>query len=248
MRVGVFGRGRLGGAIAEIARADPELEIVWAVGRDGTPSGKVDVAIDASAAEAVEEHLDWSLANAVPLVIGATGWSGVRLEERIGRRIGVVVAPNFSLTVALYVHLATVLARFAAAAEDRDPYVVEHHHARKADAPSGTARLLARAILDACPRKTEWVTPASGHRLAPHQLCVSSVRAGHTYSSHVVGVDSPSEVLELHHAARSARPYAEGALAAARWIAGRKGLFTMGDVARDVLGPVLSPANGGVSP
>ena len=247
MRIGIFGRGRLGGAIAEVACSDPRFEIAWIVGRDGSPSLPVDVAVDASAAGAVEAHLDWCVANGVPLLIGATGWSVGRLEERVGRRIGVVVAPNFSLTVALYVHLAAVLARFAAAAEDRDPYVVEHHHARKADAPSGTARLVARAILEACPRKTEWITPSGGHRLAPHQLCVSAVRAGHTYSSHVVGVDSPAEVLELHHAARSARPYAEGALVAARWIAGRKGLFTMGDVARDVLGPVLSPEQGGAS-
>jgi 4-hydroxy-tetrahydrodipicolinate reductase len=247
LTLGIFGGGRLGGAIAEVARSAGAIEVLWVAGRDTTPFETVDVAIDASTASAVDDHLAWCLERGSAFLIGTTGWQGEGLGERVAGRIGVVVAPNFSLGVALYASLTRFLARYAALSPDRDPYVVEHHHARKLDAPSGTARLLAREILAACPRKTEWVIPARGERVEAHQLCVSSVRAGHTYSSHVVGIDSPGEVLELHHAARSARPYAEGALAAARWIAGRKGVHTMGDVAAEILRPVLSPEPGGAS-
>jgi len=235
MRVGVFGKGRLGSAIATAAGA----ELAWQVGREAPPAEAVDVAIEATVASQVPGRVDWALATGTPLLIGTTGWVMPDLEAKVGGRIGVLVAPNFSLTVALYARLSLILARFAALSEDRDPYLVEHHHARKHDAPSGTAKQLAATLMKGCPRKTEWVIPAVGGDLAPHQLNVSSIRAGHTYSSHVVGLDAPGEVLELHHAARSAMPYAEGAMVAARWILGRKGVFSMDDVARETLQPLF---------
>lgn len=236
LRIGVFGRGRLGREIAEAAGS----HLAWVLGRGEHPPGPVDVAIEASHADVVPIHLDWALGHDADFLIGATGWAIPDLAERVGQRIGVVVAPNFSLTMALYARLSLVLARFAALDEDRDPYLVEHHHARKHDAPSGTAKQLAHTLMKGCPRKTSWVTPAVGLAVGPHQLNVSSIRAGHTYSSHTVGVDSPGEVLELHHAARNARPYADGALEAARWIRGRKGVFSMDQVAAELLEPLFA--------
>ncbi|HTL98837.1 MAG TPA: 4-hydroxy-tetrahydrodipicolinate reductase [Holophagaceae bacterium] len=239
MRIGIFGRGRLGSALAEVAGD----RLAWQVGREAPPTEKVDAAIEASAAAAVPARLDWAIATGTPLLIGTTGWSIPDLRERVGDRAAVLVAPNFSMTVALYARLSLVLARFAALDEDCDPYLVEHHHARKHDAPSGTAKQLAATLLKGCPRKTEWVIPAIGAPVAPHQLNVSSIRAGHTYSSHTVGLDATGETLELTHAARSARPYAEGALRAAAWIQGRKGVFTMDEVARDLLDPLFREVN-----
>jgi 4-hydroxy-tetrahydrodipicolinate reductase len=235
MRIGVFGKGRLGSALAEEAGQG----LVWQVGREAPPETHIDAAIDASAAAAVPDRLDWALGTGTNLLIGTTGWSLPGLAERVGNRIGVIVAPNFSLTVALYTRLSLVLARYAALGEDCDPYLVEHHHARKHDTPSGTAKQLAATLLKGFPRKTEWVIPAMGKPVEPHQLNVSSIRAGHTYSSHIVGLDSPGEVLELQHSARSARPYAAGALVAARWLQGRKGLFSMDQVAAEILDPLF---------
>jgi len=235
MKIGVFGKGRLGSAIAEAAGVD----LTWQVSREAPPSDKVDAAIDASAAAAVPARLDWATATGTPLLIGTTGWNIPDLKERVGDRTAVLVAPNFSLTVALYARLSLILARFAALDGETDPYLVEHHHARKHDAPSGTAKQLAAVLMKGCPRKTEWVIPGMGAPVAPHQLNVSSVRAGHTYSSHLVGLDSPGETLELTHAARSARPYADGALRAAAWIQGRRGVFTMDQVAADLLDPLF---------
>lgn len=238
LKIGVFGAGRLGGAIAGEARAQGAL--AWNVTREAPPladdGGAVDAAVEASVAEAVPGRLAWALERGVPLVIGTTGWSIPDLAERVGQRIGVVVAPNFSLGVALVARLSHVLGAFAALDEARDPYVLEHHHQRKHDAPSGTARMLARTVIAACPRKTEWTL---GGPVAPHQLSVGVVRAGSTYSSHVVGVDAPGEVIEVHHAARSAAVFAQGALAACRWVQGRAGVFTMDDVARDLLDPLF---------
>jgi 4-hydroxy-tetrahydrodipicolinate reductase len=232
LRIGIFGRGRLGSAIA----AEAGEAVSWHVDQGESPSGSVDVAIDASVAEAVAAHLDWALETGTDLVVGATGWSMPDMEARVAERIGVLTASNFSLTVALMARMATVMARFATLGPDRDLYLVEHHHRLKADAPSGTAKTLAAALMAGCPRKTEWTlgTPA------PHQLSVGVVRAGAEFGTHTVGLDSPAEVLELTHTARSRAPFAEGALVAARWLHGRKGLFTMDDLAADLLDPLFA--------
>lgn len=236
MKIGMFGRGRLASAIATLGGET----IAWKVGRGAAPpkDSPVDAVIDASTGSAVESHLGWALENGVDLIVGATGWSIPDLKERVGGRIGVVVAPNFSLSVALYARLSLVMARFAALDPGRDPYIVEHHHARKKDAPSGTAKLLANIILKGCPRKTEWTLQGPGE-LKEHQLSVSSIRAGHTYSTHTVGIDAPAETLELHHASRSAMAYADGALRVAAWVQGRKGVFTMDQFSEETLDPLF---------
>ena len=230
--IGLFGRGRLGTAIA----AEAGGALLWTVDMGESPSAPVDVAIDASVAEAVEAHLAWALETGTDLVIGATGWSLPDLEQRVAGRIGVLAASNFSLTVALMARLSTVLGRYAALDPSRDPYLLEHHHRMKADAPSGTAKTLAAAVLAGCPRKTEWTlgTPS------PHQLNIGVVRAGVEFGTHTVGLDSAAEVLEITHTARSRAPFAQGALAAARWLHGRKGVFGMDDLAADLLDPLFT--------
>lgn len=252
MKFGVFGKGRLGGAIV----AEAGTDLAWCVTRDAPPaSPRADAAIEVSVAAAVAGRVAWAIESGTPLVIGSTGWDIPDLAQRVDDRIGVLVAPNFSLTVALYARLTAVLARFAQQSAARDPYIVEHHHARKHDAPSGTAKLLADTILAACPKKTGWVVPhpSDDGPLRADQLSVSAVRAGSTYSSHIVGVDAPGEVIQLHHEARSAQPYAQGALTAARWLAdgGRRGVFSMDDVAQDLLDPLFakspSKTSGGTS-
>lgn len=234
MNVGVFGNGRLGAAIAAEARAQGAL--AWQVTREAPPAEPVDAAVECTVASAVDARVRWALDRRVPLIIGTTGWSIPDLQQRVGDRGCVVVAPNFSLGVALVTRLTAILGRFAALDSLRDPFILEHHHARKHDAPSGTAKMLARTLLAACPRKTEW---SLGGPVAPHQLSLGVVRAGSTYSSHVVGVDAPAEVIEVRHEARSAGAFAAGALAACRWAQGKRGVFTMDDVAKDVLDPLF---------
>ncbi|MCA8964738.1 MAG: hypothetical protein H6838_03760 [Planctomycetes bacterium] len=237
LRLGLFGKGRLGSAIA--AAAGPQL--AWQVSRQEPPEVPVHAAIEASSGAAVAGRLAWAIERRVPLIIGSTGWEVPDLRTTVGDRIGVVLAPNFSLGVALLRRLSLALARFAALDPSRDPYLIEHHHARKHDAPSGTAKMLAQTLLDGCPRKTGWQL---GGPLSTEQLSVAVVRAGSTYSEHRVGIDAPAEVLELTHTARSAAAFADGALAAARWIQGRTGVFTMDDVSKDVLDPLFADLHG----
>ena len=141
MRLGLFGRGRLGSAVLERAANLPGLEVAWALELGEEPGGPVDVALDVSAADAAEAHFAWALERGTDLVIGTTGWTlePRELERRLDGRIGLLVASNFSLTVAFMARVAEAMGRFAALDPARDPYVFEHHHRLKADAPSGAS-------------------------------------------------------------------------------------------------------------
>lgn len=236
LRIGMFGKGRLGSAIA--ARLGRQL--VWHVTREAPPDDRVDVAIEVSSGSVVADRVAWALRTGTPLVVGSTGFD-LDLPAIVQQRIGVLVAPNFSLGVALLRRLTRVLARFAAEDPTYDPYLVEHHQQKKHDAPSGTAKLLAKTVLDDCPRKRSW---RIGGPLEAHELSVGVVRAGSTYSEHRVGVDAPAEVLEVTHTARSAAAFVDGALLAARWIAQRKGVHTMDDVAASTLDPLFAGLDG----
>jgi 4-hydroxy-tetrahydrodipicolinate reductase len=235
MKVAIFGRGRLGSAIAQEVAAASDMELAWHIDKDEPVPGGVDLAFDASFADAVPEHLAWALETGTDLVIGVTGWTLPDLEARVGNRIAVLTSPNFSLAVALMARLSLVLGRFAALDPDLDPYVSDHHHRQKADAPSGTAKRLAAAVMAGCPRKTAWTMGTA----APHQLSVGVLRAGAEFGAHTVGLDGPAEVLELTHRARSRAVFARGALLAARWVRGRKGLFTFDQCAQETLDPLF---------
>lgn len=241
LRLGLFGRGRLGTAIAEAAGE----RLAWQVAHEEPPDEPVDVVVDASAPAAVAAHLDWALARRVDLVIAVTGWTLPDLENRVGERIGVLVAPNLSLGVALLRRLAVLLGRWAALDPDRDPYIVEHHHRAKADAPSGTARALAEAMLDELPEYTGWIVGVSAgsggepRPTVPHELPIAVLRAGVEVGTHTVGVDSPVETIEITHRARSREVFARGALEAARFTHGRRGVFGLDDFAHTVLDPLF---------
>lgn len=233
MKIGVFGAGRLGSAIRDQIHAPNEL--VWVADEGDVPTQAVDVAIDASVAEAVEGHVRWAIDHRVDLVIGATGWSFPDLEAQVAGRIGVLIAPNFSLSVALMQRLAGVLARYSALTGTSDPYVLEHHHRMKADYPSGTAKMLANAVLANHPGKREWTLGTAEEG----QLSMGVIRAGSEFGMHIVGLDGPAETLELKHHARSRAVFAEGAVRAATWIRGKKGVFQFSDLAAEVLDPLF---------
>ncbi len=235
LRVGIFGRGRLGSAVLENAKDAKGLTVAWALGRGYAPRSPVDVVLDASHADAVRDHVEWAVRTGSDLVIGTSGWSIPDLADLVGDRIGVLTAPNFSLAAALMRRLALVLARFAASYPEADLGITEKHHNRKADAPSGTAKSLAAALVEGCPRYTGW-SPAPA---APGKVSVASLRTGYEVGFHEVLLDAPSETMTLTHEARSRDLFARGALEALRWIRGRKGVYSFDDMAAEMLDPLF---------
>lgn len=230
LQIGIFGRGRLGSAIAAAAEDQADLEVAWILGRlMPADLAAVDVALEVSQADAVPEHLAWAARTGTNLVIGTTGWDPELLhaaaEEDHGRpAIGILTAPNFSLTVALMRRIALALGRYAALTGG-DLAVTEVHHTGKVDSPSGTALLLRQALVD-----------GSGQ-----DVQTTSLRLGEVVGRHDVHLTSPVESITLRHEAHSRELFARGALTAARWLHGRSGTFTFDDLADEVLAPLFDP-------
>ena len=147
----------------------------------------------------------------------------------------VLYAPNFSLGVAVLVHALRSVTPLLEKLPEYDAYVHELHHTRKVDSPSGTALLLANVLVDGLSRKTR-VEPETQHeRIASEALHVTSTRVGGVVGHHTVGLDSPYDQIQLVHEAKSRQGFAFGAVRAAEWLPGKKGLFTLDDVLKDWL-------------
>jgi 4-hydroxy-tetrahydrodipicolinate reductase len=231
MRLLLVGRGRMGRLVESLA-ADYGAEVAGVLDRGSNPGGAgataercrgIDVAIDFSTAESTLETLPKLAAHGVSLVVGTTGWLAreAELREAVARAdVGAVVAANFSLGATVLEAVSESAARLLGA-DGYSAFIHEAHHSAKQDAPSGTALALRRAL------------ERGGYARA---IDVASTRAGFIPGTHTVGFDAQAETLELRHTVRDRATFAHGALAAARWVRGRKGWFTM----RDVLGLTLT--------
>lgn len=193
------------------------------ISSDGVDSERwqgVDVAIDFSSPDAVMTNVPALARRHVNVVVGTTGWGP---QERDLRKaideagIGIVAAPNFSTGIVLFDAIVARAATLFAAQNDFGAFLHEAHHEQKKDAPSGTALLLKGTM------------EAAGFS---RPIDVASTRVGHMPGTHTVGFDGPAETIALTHTARDRTSFARGALAAALWVKGRRGWFTM----RDVLG------------
>jgi 4-hydroxy-tetrahydrodipicolinate reductase len=228
-RVALIGPGRMGGALRRVA---PEhgVEVVAELGREEMGSGAgavaraldgVDVALEFTRPDAAVENIRACVGAACPVVVGTSGWYDRldEVEEIVRHGDGSVLwASNFSVGYALLRAAAGALADLGAGLADYDVHIVETHHAAKLDAPSGTAVSLRAAISDDLGRPVE----------------VTSVRVGRVPGTHEVVVDGPFEQIVLRHEVRERRVFADGAVRAALWLKGRRGLFTFDDVLREV--------------
>jgi 4-hydroxy-tetrahydrodipicolinate reductase len=173
-----------------------------------------DVAFEFTRPDRAAENLLQLAALRVPTVTGTTGWLG-RLSDVTRavatHRTALLHSPNFSVGVQLYLRAARDLARRFAGRPEFAGYVVETHHAAKRDAPSGTGLALQTALRSADVER---------------DFPITSVRAGHAPGTHELRYDTPLETIRLCHEARGRQAFANGALTAAEWLAGREGVFT----------------------
>ena len=193
----------------------------------------IDVCIEFSTPAAVIDNIESAAECGKNIVVGTTGWYD-RLEhvKKIVKeaRIGLLYAPNFSLGVNLFMHLVSHAAHLFDKYPGYDVAVNEMHHRGKTDSPSGTALSVASAILQSMKRKSEILSETSHGQIKAHQLHVSSARIGHVTGKHAVTFDSDADTIELVHTAKNRAGYALGAIVAAEWLKGKKGLYTMRDV------------------
>jgi 4-hydroxy-tetrahydrodipicolinate reductase len=228
MKILLVGHGKMGQLVGSLA-PQYDFEVAGVIdpgsprhggGPDAAAWAGVDVAIDFSTPDSVIANAQALAARGISLVIGTTGWSQheAALRQTVAAAgVGVVAAPNFSTGVVLFEALAARAAQLFAPQADFSAFIHEAHHSAKKDAPSGTALSLKRTM-----EQAGFARP----------IDVSATRAGFIPGTHTIGFDGPAETITLIHAARDRTAFARGALAAARWVHGKRGWFTM----RDVLG------------
>lgn len=232
-RVVLWGaNGRMGRAIRNASASDPTVDVVACVGRGAPPEPGGDVVVvDFSSPEGFDRALAWSRANGAPFVSGTTGLSESQLAalDAAATDIPVLLAPNTSLGVA--VTRALVRAAAAALPTSFEPEIVEVHHHRKVDAPSGTAVALAEAIETARDVKRVHGREGAVGARQTDELGVHALRGGDVVGEHTVYFFGQGERVEITHRATDRAIFARGAMAAARWIATRApGSYTMDDV------------------
>ena len=234
MKIALIGFGKMGREVESVAREQGEtISCVFEIDRIVRPEAlaEVDVCIEFSTPDAAIGNILAAVEARTDIVVGTTGWYEHLPELRSSvRESALLYSANFSLGVNIFFRIASRAAELMNNATDYDPFVHEFHHRQKADSPSGTALHLSQLLLDRMERKTEILTDASKGRIAPTALHVSSTRAGFVIGEHTVGFDSEADLIELRHVAKNRRGFALGALAAARWLRGRKGVYTMDDV------------------
>jgi 4-hydroxy-tetrahydrodipicolinate reductase len=219
MKLTIVGYGKMGRLIEQLA---PEygftLHACIDVNDDLTQAAGSDVAIEFTTPEAAVENIEKLAALKVPIVVGTTGWLAhrERVQAAIDRNgTGLVWSPNFSIGVNVFFRLVREAARLMADESSYGAWAWEIHHDTKKDAPSGTLLKLVDDMRDA------------GYM---RHIDVSSNRAGRHPGTHEIGFDSSADTITLCHAARSREGFARGALKAAQWIVGKRGVFEFSDV------------------
>ncbi len=221
----IIGDGKMGQAIRQLALERGwhvsvivgERESAEGVGISRKSLGEPDVAVEFTQPSAAVVNVTACLRASVPVVVGTTGWYESLPElTRISHDTGTPLlwSPNFSLGVNVMIEVSRFAASLMAGLDEFDAHIIETHHTKKKDAPSGTAIAIAKAASDALERP----------------IPTTSVRTGSVPGTHELIFDGAFEQLSIRHEARDRRVFAEGALRAADWLVGKKGVFTMRDV------------------
>jgi len=230
MKIALIGHGAMGQLVARLAREKDDEVALTLTSEDAKRSSddvvaelkKCEVAIDFSVAAAVPNNIAACMLAGISLVEGTTGWKFDVNELRrtvIDADGSLIYGSNFSVGAQLFFRIAGSAAELFQHLDSYDAFIEEAHHKRKRDAPSGTALQLGEIVANHFGR----------------EVPITSTRAGHIPGTHRVGFDSSADQITLEHVARSREGFAQGALMAARWILGRKGLYEFSRVFDEIL-------------
>ena len=210
-------KGRMGGHIAKLVEEASDMTLAGGADIDAPLKDvidKADVIIDFTQAAAAADNAELAAEMGKPIVIGTTGLNDEQLSrvKKASERIPVIHAPNMSLGVNVLFHMINTAANTLG--DEFQIEIKETHHTKKLDKPSGTAKRM--------------------HEIASHDrrnVEVHAFREGDVVGDHTISFESPEEVLEIKHHAKTRKLFARGAVTAARWIVGKApGLYDISDV------------------
>ncbi len=241
MKIGLVGYGKMGKAIEEIA-LERGHEILFKSNSVFPLTVKdidsVDVIIEFTKPDLALSHIQLTLQNKTPIVVGTTGWNEQlsEVEQMVQKFNGsLLYASNFSVGVNLFFELNRKLAQLLSSYSEYKPSIDEIHHTQKVDAPSGTAISLANDIIENNESYYSWVC-AEGEE--PHtangQLGVVAHRIPDVPGTHTVAYSSLIDTISITHQAHNRRGFALGAVLSAEWIVNKKGIFTISDMLKEI--------------
>ena len=235
MKIALIGYGKMGQAIENIALENGH-EIVLKVNienvGDFTPEAikLADVAIEFTGPETAFDNIMKCIENQVPVVSGSTGWLD-RYQEVVAavrqHEAAFLYSSNFSIGVNVFFEVNKFLAGLMKDYPDYNVEMEEVHHTQKKDAPSGTAISLANQIIEKLPGKTSWVNKAEAGK---EELSIVSKREDPAPGTHTITYKSDIDDIEIKHTAHNRKGFASGAVVAADFLVGKKGVFSMRDV------------------
>ena len=234
MNIALFGYGKMGKEIEAIA-LKRNHNIVLKINKDNVSTisesdlKKADVIIEFSTPHAVLENIKKCINAQVPVVVGTTGWYDKFEEIKnmcFEKNGGLFHATNFSLGVNLFFKVNTYLAELMNKYTDYDVSMEEIHHIHKLDKPSGTAITLAEQIIKKIDRKTNWSIDSN----SPETLFIKDIREGEVPGTHIIKYSSEVDDIEIMHKAHNRKGFALGAVIAAEFLNGKKGIYTMSDI------------------
>lgn len=235
MKIALIGYGKMGKAIEEIAVANGN-EIVLKISSSAKELftvqniKKADVAIEFTNPHNAVENIKKCLDAGVPVACGSTGWLKQldEVENYCKQKNGCFLyASNFSIGVNIFFEVNKYLAGLMSQQKEYDVSVEEIHHTQKKDAPSGTAITIAEQIMQKINSKKEWVNIETKNE---NQLQITSKRIDDIPGTHKVLYQSFADDIEIIHTAHNRTGFASGALQAAKFVVGKKGIFGMNDV------------------
>jgi 4-hydroxy-tetrahydrodipicolinate reductase len=217
MKIALIGYGQMGQMIEKIAlrRGHHIVARITADRWDMKALQQADLCMEFTHPQGVLANVRKVAEERKDIVIGTTGWQdSIKEVQSIVEKssIGGLYSANFSIGVHLLLKILTNTSKLMSEFEDYDVAAVEYHHNRKKDRPSGTALEIAKTIEE--------------HLKRIDQLPFSSVRCGSIPGTHTVLFDSPCDTISISHTARNREGFATGAVIAAEWLLGKKGLFT----------------------
>lgn len=237
--------GHMGRVVESICAADPQVSVVAGFDILGSNdrdfpvytspdqfSGQADAVIDFSHPSALSALLSFCKSRNIPAVLATTGYSPEQLAEidEAAKIVPIFRSANMSLGINVVVEL---IKKAASILDGYDIEIVERHHNRKVDAPSGTALMLADAAASAVSYDAEYVYDRHSvrHPRDKQEIGISAVRGGTIVGDHEVIFAGRDEVIELHHHAASREIFANGAVKAAKFVAGKApGLYSMAEL------------------
>lgn len=235
MNIALIGYGKMGRAIERIAEQRGHT-VILRISRENAALLQndaikaADVAIEFTSPEAAFDNVAACLRAGVPVISGSTGWNKqleTARQQCLELNGTLLHASNFSVGVNIFFEINRILASVMNTHPEYDVTIEETHHVHKLDAPSGTAITIAERILETLKRKKGWTKEASedGERIP-----VIAHRIDEVPGTHVVRYHSAIDDIELTHTAHNRDGFATGAVLAAEFVAGKKGIYSMKDV------------------